>query len=108
MKPGESEKNLTPSSTGLSAPASRLVGTVLVVQMELAGAARVMLNDLLAVVAGLLESLARTVKVKVPSPVGVPAIAPVAALRVRPVGNAPLVIAQVYGAIPPVAVTALE
>jgi hypothetical protein len=35
--------------------------------------------------------------------VGVPEITPVVADRVKPVGRAPLVIRQVYGAVPPVA-----
>jgi hypothetical protein len=63
--------------------------------MELAGATRVTLNALLAVLGGLLASLTRIVKAKLPSPVDVPEIAPVPALRERPAGSAPAVMAQV-------------
>jgi hypothetical protein len=63
--------------------------------MELAGATLLMPNVFVVVLVGLLESLARIVKLKLPSAVGVPEIAPVPALRERPAGSAPLVMAHV-------------
>ena len=58
--------------------------------------------------AGLLLSVTVAVKVEVPPVVGVPAIAPVAELRVNPAGRWPEVIAQLYGVAPPVAWRACE
>ena len=46
------------------------------------------------------------VNVNVPTVVGDPVMAPVVGLSVRPVGSAPLDTANVYGAVPPVAVSA--
>ena len=54
----------------------------------------------------MLESTAATVKPNGPTPVGVPEITP-AALRPRPPGSAPDCSDQVYGAVPPVAVSAI-
>ena len=51
------------------------------------------------------ESVTVTVKLKVPDELGVPVIAPLVALRANPDGRAPLVIAYVYGGVPPVAVS---
>ena len=48
-------------------------------------------------------SIACTVTVYVPAVDGVPEIVPVFVPRPRPVGSNPLVIDQVYGAVPPVA-----
>src|SRR6204780_5092191 len=44
--------------------------------------------------------------VKVPAAVGVPVIAPVVALSVRPAGSVPVATENVYGAVPPVTVIA--
>jgi hypothetical protein len=44
-----------------------------------------------------------TVKFAVPEAVGVPEMAPVAPLRVRPAGKLPLVMVHEYGVMPPVA-----
>ena len=59
-----------------------------------------------AVWAGLLLSVTLTVKLDVPSAVGVPEITPVDADSVNPAGSFPELIDQlyVYGAAPPVAV----
>jgi hypothetical protein len=48
-----------------------------------------------AVLAGLLESVALTVKLEVPEVLGVPVIAPDEVLRLSPAGSEPEVIAQV-------------
>jgi hypothetical protein len=48
-----------------------------------------------AVLGGLLESVAVTVKLEVPDALGVPVIAPLEALRLSPAGSEPLVSAQV-------------
>ena len=48
-------------------------------------------------------SVARIVKVKAPSVVGVPERTP-AVVRVSPVGSAPLITVKVYGLLPPLAV----
>ena len=50
-------------------------------------------------------SVALIVKLKVPEPVGVPEMTPVLGLRVNPPGNAPAMIAHVYGGVPPTACT---
>ena len=44
-------------------------------------------------------------KLNVPAELGVPVIAPVAPLRIRPPGSAPLDTENVYGAVPPDAET---
>ncbi len=67
-------------------------------------AATVMLNFCVAVSAvGVVESVAFTVKPKVPGAVGVPEIAPVEAFKFRPGGREEEVIDHVYGVVPPVA-----
>jgi hypothetical protein len=48
-----------------------------------------------AVLAGLLESVACTVKLEVPEALGVPVIAPLEALRLSPAGSEPEMSAQV-------------
>jgi len=67
-----------------------------------------MVNALLTVCTGLPASLSRTVKLNVPMFVGVPLIVPLLAPRANPGGNAPAVIAQPYGVIPPLAVKVEE
>jgi hypothetical protein len=61
-----------------------------------------------AVVAGEPESVTLTVKLEVPAVVGIPEIVPVDAVRVRPAGNAPEVILQLYGVVPFVAANVVE
>jgi hypothetical protein len=63
-----------------------------------------MLRLAVAVFAGVLASVTFTVNVDVPAAVGVPLICP-APLSVNPFGNAPALIDQLYGVVPPVAVT---
>ena len=53
--------------------------------------------------AGLPASASLTVKLAVPTAVGVPLMTPLVLLSVRPAGSAPCVIDQVYGVMPPVA-----
>jgi hypothetical protein len=48
-----------------------------------------------AVLAGLLESVTSTVRPEIPELTGVPVIAPLEALRLRPAGSEPETIAQV-------------
>jgi hypothetical protein len=45
--------------------------------------------------------VALTVKVRVPSTVGVPVIRPVVAFSDRPLGSVPAVTVHVYGSLPP-------
>jgi hypothetical protein len=66
-----------------------------------------MLNGCVAVFAGEDESATCTVKEEFPACVGIPLIVPLAA-RVKPVGNVPEVMDQLYGAVPPVAVNVAE
>ncbi len=56
-----------------------------------------MLKALVAFCAGLPPSVTRAVKLYVPLVVGVPEMTPVAALSVRPGGNEPEAIDQLYG-----------
>ena len=56
--------------------------------------------------AGLEESVASTVTVDGPVPVGVPLMMPLLGSRVRPAGSVPELTDQLYGAAPPVAVRA--
>ncbi len=69
-----------------------------------------MLSGLLDVCGGIALSVACTVKLMVPKLFavvsGMPVIAPVFALIIRPCGSAPLVIENVTGAIPPLVATA--
>ena len=67
-----------------------------------------MLNALVAVCAGLPESVTWTVKLNVPATVGVPEMTPVSLLSVSPVGSDPLAIDQVYGKVPPLAAKVAE
>jgi hypothetical protein len=53
------------------------------------------------------ESITSAVKLKAPDAVAVPVMAPDAGFRVRPGGNEPLIIENVYGETPPLA-TRLE
>ena len=46
------------------------------------------------------EFVALAVKLNVPAAVGIPVIAPLVALRLIPVGSAPLLIDQVIGVVP--------
>jgi hypothetical protein len=61
-----------------------------------------------AEVAGEPESVTLIVKLKVPAFVGVPEIIPVVADSARPLGKAPEVTPQLYGAVPPFAVSVVE
>jgi hypothetical protein len=65
-----------------------------VVVTESGGAETVIDKLVVAVLAGLLESVAVTVKLEVPKAVGVPVMAPLEALRLSPAGSEPLVSAQ--------------
>jgi hypothetical protein len=58
--------------------------------------------------AGLSVSVTVAVKLDVPLVVGVPEITPVPLARLNPAGRLPEVIAQVYGAAPPLALRAVE
>jgi len=80
-------------------PASEPVVTLSV------GALMVMLRLAVAVLLGLSESVTVTVKLIGPTfgPVGVPVIAPVAALRVSPAGKLPVVTDHESGVMPPAA-----
>jgi len=70
------------------------------------GGAITMLSAFVAVSAGVVESLTRTVKSAVPAAVGVPSITPVALCKVRPAGSAPAItVHAAYGGVPPVAVS---
>lgn len=61
-------------------------------------------SEAVAELAGDEESDTCTVKLDVPAVVGVPVIAPLVAFKLKPAGKVPVVIFQLYGAIPPVAV----
>jgi hypothetical protein len=65
----------------------------------------VMLNDCVAVCA--VESVTLAVKLNVPAVVGVPEIDPLAEASVRPAGNAPELMFQLYGVVPPLAANAV-
>jgi len=83
--------------------------TVSVVVVFCAAAGLIVIDSaLVAVWAGELESVTMAVKLKVPAVVGVPEMAPVLALRVRPGGRVPVEIDQVYGVVPPLAVSVAE
>jgi hypothetical protein len=79
------------------------VGVAGVTAIEVRLGATVMLRDFDAVWVGLLASLTCTVKLNVPAAVGVPPMAPLAAVRVRPGGIDPLMSDQVYAGVPPLA-----
>jgi hypothetical protein len=75
---------------------------VAVLALVMAGAwSTLRVKAFVAVIAGVLESVAVTVKLKGPETVGAPVIAPVTAFRRSPVGSAPVVTAQVIGVAPP-------
>jgi len=60
------------------------------------GAGKTVIDKLaVAVLAGLLESVAWTVKLEVPVTVGMPVIAPLEALTLSPAGSDPLITDQV-------------
>ena len=62
-----------------------------------------MFKVFVAIWMGIPESVTWALKVKVPAVVGVPEMAPVLLLRVRPGGKEPLAIDQLYGRVPPLA-----
>jgi hypothetical protein len=63
-----------------------------------------MLNDCVAVCAvGAVESVAFAVKLNDPAVVAVPEIVPLVVASVRPAGNAPALMLQLYGVVPPLA-----
>jgi hypothetical protein len=68
----------------------------------------VMLSDLVVVSGGVLESLTCAVKLKLPVALGVPEIAPVVGLSVKPDGSEPLAKDHVYDGVPPLAVRVAE
>ena len=72
--------------------------------MEIGVPVTVMLNTRVAVLAGLLVSLACAVKSNVPTAPGVPAMTPLVGSSVRPGGSDPLTTDQMYGGVPPLAV----
>jgi hypothetical protein len=80
----------------------------LVVEIEsvCVAAATVMLSACVAAL--LLASVSFTVNEDVPDPVGVPEITPDEPFRTNPAGNAPLLMLQVYGVVPPVACSVTE
>ena len=55
-----------------------------------------------------MASLTRTVKLNVPTVVGVPLMVPELAFKLSPLGSDPAVIAQLYGVVPPVATSDVE
>ena len=69
------------------------------------GATITIFNVLVAVEAGVAESLAWTVKLKVPAAaVGIPVMAPVLWSKLSPTGSVmPLANDQIYGVVPPLA-----
>jgi hypothetical protein len=67
----------------------------------------VRLSTLVALWAGLPESVTRTVKLNAPLTVGIPEIIP-PPLSVTPAGSVPLASDQVYGVTPPLAVNVAE
>src|SRR5690349_10012686 len=64
-----------------------------------------MLRALFVVCTGPPASLACTVKLNKPTPVGVPEITPLLAFSVRPDGNTPLASDHETGGVPPLALT---
>ena len=109
MVPATSERNFTPNCTALSGPLSTTPGTAPLGQIVTGEfAATVMPNALVAVCPGLLASLTCAVKLYEPVAVGVPLITPLLKFNVRPVGKDPLIIAQPYGRVPPLAVSVAE
>ena len=75
---------------------------------EATAAATVRVNDFVAVCAvGVVESVTLAVKLKEPEAVGVPEIVP-AEDSVRPPGNAPALMLQPYGVVPPLAASVVE
>ncbi len=85
------------------------VKELVVICTVVAAAATVKLNAFVAVCAvGEVESVTMAVKLKEPAVVGVPEIAPLEADNVRPAGNAPALMLQLYGVVPPVAAKVVE
>ncbi len=112
IRPGGSDPAVTDHVYGMVPPAAWSValyavplmplGRELVVTDSGAGAT-VSVNDCVAVVGVVAESLADTVMLNDPATEGVPLITPVLAFKVSPVGSDPLAIDQTYGVMPPVA-----
>src|SRR5882762_7535908 len=107
MSPLLSARNVTPNSTDESGPTSATAGTAVLGQMlhghPPLAATIVILNPRAAVCTGLLESVTWTVKLPVPTVVGVPVICPLAD-TVKPAGRLPDCNDQLYGVVPPAAV----
>src|SRR5262245_14352130 len=101
MVPFTSERNFTPNSTGLSAPASTTPGTAVLGQSETRVLMPMLTKGLVTDCPFAAVTLA--VKLNVPVAVGVPEMTPVPLASDRPGGSAPLAIDQIYGVIPPLA-----
>ena len=68
-----------------------------------------MLKDWVAVCAvGVVESVTFAVKLNEPDDVGVPEIVPLEAFNVSPPGNAPELMLQLYGVVPPLPASVVE
>ena len=106
--PETSERKFTPSSTGLSGPPSTTPGIAIADQIVFVALAIARSNAFVALCAGLAESVTRAVKLKLPVAVGVPEIAPLVGLSVKPGGRVPLTIDQVYDGVPPLAASIAE
>jgi len=101
MVPFTSERNFTPNSTGLSAPASTKPGTAVPGQSEARVLTPMLKKGLMTDCPFAAVTLA--VKLNVPVAVGVPEMTPVPLVSERPAGSAPLAIYQVYGVSSPLA-----
>jgi hypothetical protein len=119
LSPAGSDPEVTAHSTGAVPPVEVSIapgyvtpncpaGSAVVVTASV-GPLTVMDSFFLAVTAvGLVESVAVTVNVEAPATEGVPEIAPVALLRLSPVGSFPEVTDQVTGGRPPLAARPTE
>jgi hypothetical protein len=76
-------------------------------EAEIVSGCAVIANDRVTdfVCIGLDESATLKVRLAVPAAVGVPEMVPLAGAKLRPAGSVPLVIDQVYGVVPPVALS---
>ena len=105
MFPFTADWNFTPNSTGLSAPASTTLGSVVPGQ----SVTRVLMPRVKGLVTDCpFAAVTLAVKLTVPVAVGVPEMTPVPLVSDRPVGSAPLAIDQVYGVSWPLAASVTE
>lgn len=96
---------VVPSCALVAPPPDEAAGRAAVAGTVMASSPAVMVMEVALVAVWVPASVILMVKLEVPAAAGVPAMTPVDAFRVRPAGRVPALTDQVYGVVPPAAVS---